>query len=330
MRPIDTQTPAGRTGDERSTRAEQRARVKLLELRMRRMVSSVLSGAYRSSFRGSGIEFDEVRPYQPGDEVRSIDWNVTARTGAPHIKTYQEERQLLVDLVVDVSSSMRFGGRISKLDAAEQFTALIACAAELQRDPVGLNLFADGPADHLPARPGADQTQRILVALERARRATPAPGDAAGFAAALEELERVLGRRTLLFVVSDFAFADDLWVDPLRRLAQRHDAIAVRVEDPLERELPAGLGVVQLADPESGERLELDAGARRVRDWWRARAEARRAAFVTGTRRARVDTIELATPAWDPGRAGRAEELLDVEPVIAFFRRRARGGGMRG
>ncbi|MHC4262092.1 MAG: DUF58 domain-containing protein [Planctomycetota bacterium] len=313
--------------DERTTRDDQRARVKLLELRMRRMVSTVLSGAYRSSFRGSGIEFDEVRPYQPGDEVRSIDWNVTARTGAAHIKTYQEERQLVVDLLVDVSASMRFGSRISKLDAAEQFTALISCAAELQRDPVGLNLFADGPTDHLPARSGIEQTQRILIALERARREAPRAGDGAGFATALEELERVLRRRTLLFVVSDFHADSEGWIDPLRRLAQRHDVVAVRVSDALERELPAELGLVPVFDPESGARVELDCGSRRVRSWWAERARERDEAFQRATRRARVETIELSTPAWDPDRRSRTDELLDVEPVIGFFRRRARSKG---
>lgn len=312
---------------ESSARAEARSRVKLLELSMRRMVSSVLSGAYRSSFRGSGIEFDEVRPYQPGDEVRSIDWNVTARTGAPHVKTYQEERQLLVHLLVDVSASMRTGARISKLEAAEQFTALIACAAELQRDPVGMLLYDDGPGEHLLARPGAEQTQRILVALERARSSAAAAADAVGFAAALEELESVLSRRTLLFVVGDFRVGGDDWVEPLRRLALRHDVVAVRIIDALERELPAQVGPVTVRDPESGATIELDAGSARVRRWWSERAAALDEAFAERARRARVETIELSAPAWDPEQLDRRAELIDVEPAIAFFRRRARGAG---
>jgi uncharacterized protein (DUF58 family) len=326
--------------DERTRqRDEQRARVKLLELRMRRMVSTVLSGAYRSSFRGSGIEFDEVRPYQPGDEVRSIDWNVTARTGGPHVKSYREERQLVVDLVVDVSASMHFGSRLTKLEAAEQFVALIACAAELQRDPVGLNLFADGPAAHLPARSGAAQTQRILIALEHARRAAARAGSATGFATALEELGRVLRRRALVFLVGDFRTAGsqgnvaaeggEPWFEPLRRLAQRHDVIAVRVTDPIEEELPAALGLTELRDPESGSTIEVDAGSGAVRRWWSERAAERRAHFEALTRRARVETIELRLPEYVPGREDRAADLIDVEPVIAFFRRRARaqGGG---
>ncbi|QDU68435.1 hypothetical protein Pla86_35300 [Planctomycetes bacterium Pla86] len=294
------------------------------------MVSDVLSGAYRSSFRGSGIEFDEVRPYQPGDEVRSIDWNVTARTGTPHIKTYIEERQLLVELLVDTSASMRFGSRVTKLDVAEQFAALIACAAELQRDPVGLNLFADGPGVHLPAKPGAVQTQRILVALESARREAARVGSPLHFVAALEELRRVLRKGGLVFVVSDFReVTGEEATQALRLLGQRHDVVCVRIVDPLEEDLPRELGLATVLDPESGQRVELDARSGAVRRWWSERAASRREAYEAILRSARVEGIELRSPSWDRERSQAVHDLVDIEPVIRFFKRRARRQGAR-
>lgn len=286
------------------------ARVQRIRVRTHRLVTTALSGGYRSTFRGQGLEFSEVRAYQPGDDVRRIDWNVTARTGQPFIKSYAEERELSIELVVDTSRAMDFGTRLrTKREAAAQFSALISFVALRNQDRVGLLLFGDEPGLHLRSRKGSSHVLRIV----REVLAAPPSDGGGGLAVALEHTERTLRRRSVVFVVGDFT-GPNTWVEPMRRLAIRHDVIAVRITDPLERELPRA-GLVEFEEIGSGRRVEIDTDSKRVRDAWRTRAEERRRRIDADLARARADVIDLNAG----GELG--------EPVATFFHRRVAGRG---
>ena len=293
---------------------ELMARVRRIQLRTRRLVSSALQGAYRSNFRGTGIEFEEVRPYQPGDEVRSIDWKVTARVGEPFIKTYVEDRTLILQLVVDTSRSMDFGsGEKSKREAAAEVCALLALVAARNQDQVGLCLFADEPGLHLAPKKGQGHVQRVV----REALAARAMGRGSALSAVLEHQLRHLKRRSLVLVVSDFLGLErDAWDQPLAQLARRHDLIAVRVHDPLEEELPRA-GWLELEEIESGARVDVDSDSAAVRAAWSASARARRERLTARLARARVELVEVST-AGDPS-----------EPIARCFRRRAARHGRR-
>lgn len=291
-----------------------RARVKRLQLQTSRRMSNAMSGAFRSTFRGSGIEFEEVRPYQPGDDVRAIDWKVTARARKAHIKTYREERQLRVHLCVDASASMDFGSAEStKREKAAELAALLGAAAENNRDLVSLDLFAGGQLEHLPAASGSGQTLRILRAVMGSR-----GSGSADLSSAIEAMEQTLRRHALVFVVSDFRLpADEDWWSPLARLSRTQDVVCARVVDPFERELPA-IGRVRMLDSESGREVEVDTSSRRVRRRWAELAAERDAAFRDACQRARATALELDTSA------------SSADPLIAMFQRRARGGARGG
>ncbi|MEZ5980169.1 MAG: DUF58 domain-containing protein [Planctomycetota bacterium] len=293
-----------------------RARIRLLELRTRRLAFGDVAGAYRSSFRGSGIEFEEVRAYQPGDDVRTIDWKVTARTGEPFVKTYTEERQLRLHLVVDTSVSMDFGsGEATKREIAAEAVALLAGAAASQRDLVGLDLFSAGRERHVRPEAGRHQVLRLLGAL-MAEPSRPASG--AGLLETLEALEKVLARHGICMVISDFRGQDDAdWPVVAARLARRHDLVLVRITDPFEEDLP-DVGLLAFDDPETGVRRDVDTSSRAVRAAWAADAERRRERFQLDARRARARTIELTTAPVLEGGA--------TDPIVAFFKSRARGG----
>ena len=290
---------------------ELMARVRQIQIRTHRLVSSALQGAYRSNFRGTGIEFEEVRPYMPGDEVRSIDWNVTARTGEPHVKTYVEERQLVLQLLVDTSRSMDFGSvEKTKREVAAEVCALLAFVAMANQDQVGLCLFDEQPGLHLAPDKGSRHVLRVV----REVVAAPAGGRASSLSAIVEHQLRHLKRRSLVLLVSDFLGTDpETWRDPLARLARRHDVICVRVADPLEARLPDA-GLLLLEDLETGRAVELDTSSRAVRARWEAEAAARREALLAATRRARADLVEVATDR-DVG-----------DPIVRCFARRARRG----
>lgn len=309
--------------------AALRARVRQIELRTRRLASDALAGAYRSNFKGSGIEFDEVRPYLPGDDVRAIDWNVTARTGEPHVKRFAEDRQLNLHLVLDASASMDFGTRVlTKREAAAELVGLVAATAAKQRDPVALELFGrcstSADLGHVAPGQGGPHVLRLLQAALEAReplRDTPADG----FQRTLEELVRLLRRRSLVFLISDFDHLhgegipdnEAAWREPLERLGARHDLVMVRVLDPFEVELPDG-GILVLRDPESGELRELDTSSRSVRVAWKERARNRTERLVQAANGARAQVLEIdaAKPVHDP--------LLQL-----FQRRAAMRGGLR-
>jgi uncharacterized protein (DUF58 family) len=294
---------------------ELMARVRAIQIRTHKLVNTALSGGYRSTFRGSGIEFSEVRAYAPGDDVRRIDWNVTARTGETFVKTYAEERELTIHLVIDQSRSMDFGSREwTKREVAAQLAALITFVAMRHQDRVGLSLFGERLGLHLPAKKGGQHLLRIVREVLAARASSPG----SDFAGALEQSERLLRRRSVVFLVSDFLEGPGPrgrdWTQPLARLALRHDLIAVRVSDPFESALPAA-GLLEFRELEGGATRELDTRLPAVRAVWAARAEARRAELLATFARSRADLLELDT-------------TRDVgDSLRAFFRRRVLARG---
>jgi uncharacterized protein (DUF58 family) len=294
---------------------ELMARVRAIQIRTHKLVNTALSGGYRSTFRGSGVEFSEVRAYTPGDDVRRIDWNVTARTGDAYVKTYAEERELTIHFVIDQSRSMDFGSREwTKREVAAQLAALITFVALRHQDRVGLSLFGERPGLHLPAKKGSQHLLRIVREVLAARASSPG----SDFKAALEQEERLLRRRSVVFLVSDFLEGPGQrerdWSQPLARLALRHDLVAVRVSDPFESELPVA-GMLEFRELEGGATRELDTRASSVREVWAARAKARREGLIASFAKTRADLLELDT-------------TRDVgDSLRAFFRRRVMARG---
>jgi uncharacterized protein (DUF58 family) len=285
--------------------------VRRLELKMRRLVNSRFAGEYRSVYKGQGMEFSEVREYQPGDEVRSIDWNVTARLQKPYVKRYVEERELTVLLLVDCSASAHFGTRTRFKDDVElEVAAVLGLSALRNNDRVGLVAFTDRVEHAVPPRKGRRHGLRLLRDLLSLRPV----GLRTDVAMACAQAERHLSHRSLVFVISDCNAAG---AEPaLRRLAARHEVVVLTVEDPVEHALPAA-GVLVLADPETGERVEVDSSDAAFRTRYAAAAAAageRRAAMFA---RCGVTSVTLQTDA------------PIVEPLLAFFRR-ARPTARRG
>ncbi|MDT0632394.1 DUF58 domain-containing protein [Rubrivirga sp. S365] len=285
-------------------------KIRHVEVRTRGLVDDVFGGEYHSAFKGRGIEFAEVRPYQVGDDVRTIDWNVSARTGEPHVKLFEEEREQTLLLVVDVSGSEDFGsGEGAKRDLAAEVCAVLGFSALRNSDKVGLVLFTDRVERFVPPRKGRRHVLRLLrdlFAHEAEHRGTSLDD-------ALDHVLRVQRRRAIVILVSDFLVPDD--ADLARRLrvvAQKHDVVAVRLVDPREEALPA-VGLLRVVDAETGRPALVDTSSARVRRAFADRAAARAARAEATLRQARVDHVTLRTD----------EDY--VEPLSAFFRRRVRG-----
>ena len=262
--------------------------VKAIELRSRGLVTSLFAGEYRSVFRGQGIEFAEVRAYEHGDDYRAIDWNVSARLGHPYVKTYAEERELTLLLVVDRSGSTRFGLPRSKAAMAIEVGAILALAAARYHDRVGALLFSDRVERVIPPVKGRKHALRVirdLVAFTPAGRRT-------NLAASLTYASELLGHRSIVVVLSDFLAEG--WDRPLRRLAVRHDVVAVVLEDPREVDLP-DVGWIDLEDSETGLRTLVDTGRRGTRGRLRALAERRREDRTRALAAAGVDQVLLNT-----------------------------------
>jgi uncharacterized protein (DUF58 family) len=272
--------------------------VRLIELRTRRLVNSLFSGEYRSVFKGQGMEFAEVREYLPGDEVRAIDWNVTARMRRPFVKRYIEERELTVMLVVDLSGSSRYG-TVSrfKSEMATELAAVLMMSAVRNNDRVGVLLFTDRVEHVVPPGKGRRHALRIIrdvLVHEPVGRGTNVGG-------ALEYLRRLLPHRSIVFLISDLFDAN---VErPLKFLAQRHDLVVAPLEDPTEWELP-DIGVARFVDPESGQVISIDTSSARVRADFRRASGAERAARRNRRRRLSIDEIPGNT------RGGDREALL--------------------
>jgi len=307
-------------------------RVREIQVRTGRQVADVLAGEYVSVFKGIGMEFDEVRPYCPGDDTRTIDWKVTARMGQPYVKRFVEERQLTLMLMADVSASQDFGsGSRSKREAAAEFCALLAFSAIRNNDKVGLTLFHGAIEQYIPPRKGQKHALRVVrevlahgEAPESAQSQAAARGGRLGLmpwrrprsarqatdiAQALEFLMSVTSRRTICFVVSDFLDGD--YERAMRAANRRHDVIAVLVTDPRELELPP-VGLVALRDAETGRSRLYDAGSRRFREEMRRGAGQRVQDLERQLRSSGIDFIHIDA-------SGSV-----VDPLVQFFRMRER------
>jgi uncharacterized protein (DUF58 family) len=231
------------------------AQIHDLDVRCRHAVEEMLAGEYLSVFKGRGIEFEDVRPYEPGDDVRSIDWKVTARAGKPFVKRFVEERDLTVHFLVDVSASSRFGSRAEdKLAAATWISGLLAHAAIRNHDRAGLILFSDEVVSHLPPAKGLNQVARILDLIQN----HPVAGRGTDLREPLDFLMHVTRRRGVVFLISDFQTAG--YEEALESVALSHDLIALRLRDPRECALPADGGLCRVRDNETGRGAWLDAG----------------------------------------------------------------------
>jgi len=286
--------------------ADEQARIKRIEIRTRRLASSALGGDYRSVFRGTGIEFSEAREYVPGDDVRFIDWNVTARMGTLWVKEFVEERELSIVCAVDVSASQLVAHRQDgRVGAAAELTALLGFAAVQHHDRAGLLTFGGAIERFVPPKHGANHALRLVR--DVLHHPDPAPGT--DLMAAAEYLARVLRRRSVVFLISDFF--DDGYADALRALSRRHDVIALVLVDPADLELP-DLGIVRFAPAEGAPPRLLDTGSAAVREQYAQAAQARVALRHRLLAAAGVDEVEL-----------RLDEDL-VAPVARYFRLRAR------
>ena len=295
--------------------------VRQIELRTRGWVDSLFGGEYHSVFKGQGMEFAEVREYQPGDEVRAIDWNVTARMGHPYVKRYVEERELTVLLAVDLSGSEQFGtrGRF-KAELAAEIAAVLALSAVRNNDRVGLLVFTDRVEHFVPPRKG----RRHVLRLIRDVLAFRPEGRGTDLATALEYAGRVLPHRAIVFVLSDFQIDVGLsdgarigegpverFEKTLRLVSRRHDLVAVSITDGAEETLPDA-GVLALVDPETGEEIVIDTGRTALRAEYSAHLAAERDALRSLFRRLAVDEIEVRT------------DESYITPLLGFFRRRER------
>ncbi len=281
-------------------------KVRRLEIRTRRLVNENLAGSYHSMFRGRGMEFAEVRAYSLGDDVRTIDWNVSARMGHPFVKKFTEERELTVMLVVDASGSKGFGTHpATKLELSAEIAAMLAFSAIRNNDRVGLLLFTDRVEQFLAPRKGREHALRVLREVLAARPA----GRGTRIAQALEYVQHVVTKRSVVFLISDFQ--DEGYERTLRVVARKHDVVAVSVTDPRESALPKA-GLIGVVDPETGGVGVIDAGSSAVRRAYAEFSHQFRQTLQATMSRAGVDLLELST--------GEAYEM----PMVKFFRERAR------
>lgn len=281
-------------------------KIRRIQIRTRSVVSDVFAGHYHSAFKGQGMEFEEVREYVPGDDIRSIDWNVTARMGHPFIKKFREERELTVMLAVDVSGSQQFGSQARlKRDLAAEIAAVLAFSAIQNNDRVGLLLFTAGAEHAVPPRKGTGHVLRVIrdVLYHRPK------GSGTDIAQALHYLNRIHHRRTVTFLISDFL--DEGFEPVLRSYARRHDLIAIQVTDPREADL-APVGVMAVRDPESGLMREIDTSDPASRAAYRQRFAEQRERTERLLKSSGIDHIAVTTdPAGDY-----------VHDLIRLFRRR--------
>jgi uncharacterized protein (DUF58 family) len=281
-------------------------KVRYVELRTRRLVNTVFSGEYHSVFKGRGMEFAEVREYLPGDDIRTIDWNVTARMGHPFVKVFDEERELTVMLLVDASASGDFGTvNRMKGEIGVEMCALLAFSAIQNHDRVGLIIFTDRVERFIPPKKGKKHVLRVIRELYYFQ----PRGRGTDVAAALEYLNRVTTRRSVAFLVSDF-FAPG-YEAALKVANRRHDLVAVTLSDPREAELP-DVGILEVEDSETGEEVLVDTSDVRVRRTFAHAAEEARATRDRLFRSVGVDRVDVRT------------DRPYIEPLMRFFQDRAR------
>ncbi len=285
-------------------------KIRHVEVRTRGLVDNVFGGEYHSAFKGRGIEFAEVRPYQIGDDVRTIDWNVSARTGEPYVKLFEEEREQTLVLVVDVSGSEDFGSERPKRDLAAEVCAVLGFSALRNSDKVGLVMVTDQVERFVPPKKGKRHVLRLLRDLF----AHVPRGRGTDLTAALDHVLRIQSRRAIVVLVSDFLVPADRQpglAKALRVAAQKHDVVAIRLVDPREETLPA-VGLLRVVDSETGRAALVDTSSAAVRASFARRAADRSATVEATLKASRVDHVTLRT------------DDDYVEPLSAFFRHRAR------
>ncbi|HST31456.1 MAG TPA: DUF58 domain-containing protein [Chthoniobacterales bacterium] len=291
--------------------AEILKKIRLLEIKTRGLVETVFAGNYHSVFKGRGMNFEDVREYQPGDEIRAIDWNVTARLGNAFIKKFTEERELTVMLIVDVSASGSFGSSTqSKRELAAEVACLLAFSAIRNNDKVGLLLFTDRVELFIPPKKGRSHTLRLIreiLFFEPAGRGTDP-------ALALDYLNRIVTRRSVVFFISDFQAPD--FSHTLAVSGRRHDFIAVRIQDERETVLP-NVGIITLEDAETGEQIEINTADRNIRTRFSDLADENARELTRTLRRNNIDAITLRT----------SEDYLPA--LRSFFRLRERRANIR-
>jgi len=281
-------------------------KIRRIQIYTNRTVNDILAGQYRSVFKGRGMEFAEVREYQAGDDVRFIDWNVTARMGRPYVKQFAEEREMTVMLLVDASGSGKFGSaKQTKNDIAAEIAALIAFSAIRNNDKVGLIVFTDRVEKFVAPKKGRSHVLRVIreILYFKPR------GKGTDISSAIEYLMRVTSRRTVAFLISDFIASG--FENRLRAANYRHDMIALRIADPREYELPR-VGLIELEDPVTGERALIDTRSAKLRKRFERLGKKRYAEQTRTFRSMNVDSVEIRT------------DSSYVEPLVKFFRMRER------
>ncbi len=287
--------------------AEVIRKIKRIEIRTRRLVNDVLSGEYHSAFKGRGMEFSEVREYAPGDEIRSIDWNVTARYGKPFVKIFKEERELTVIFVVDISKSGDFGTiERMKGEIGVELCAGLAFSAVRNSDKVGLLLFTSTNELFIPPKKGKNHVLRVIRELLYAK-----PKEAGtNIASAFSYISQVIKKKAVVFLVSDFLDNSD-YITALKVASKRHDIVAVTLTDPREEELPE-IGLIDLEDPENGKEILIDTLDTHFQKSYKKRFKAFTQKRDASLRKAGIDRIDIRT------------DRDYIEPLMAFFNKRGK------
>ncbi|MCH7946279.1 MAG: DUF58 domain-containing protein [candidate division Zixibacteria bacterium] len=279
-------------------------KIRRIEIRTKKLVNELFSGEYHSTFKGQGMEFEEVRQYEPGDDVRLIDWNVTARMGQPYIKKFREERELTVILLIDVSSSGQFGTRDRfKNETAAELGALLAFSAIKNNDKVGLIIFTDEIEIFVPPKKGRAHVLRIIREILYFK----PKGKGTNIAAALEYFNKVIRRKSVVFLVSDFL--SEGFTKPLQIANNKHDIIAIKVSDPREITFD-NVGLIELEDAETGEVLIIDTGSKEFRKEFAAQSAEDVAGLKKSFRSINLDFINIRT------------DQSYISPLIQFFKMR--------
>ncbi len=281
-------------------------KVKQIEIQTRRIVNDVFSGEYRSIFKGKGMSFSEVREYQPGDDVRTIDWNVTARNNKPYVKVMEEERELTVYFLVDVSASGRVGStQRFKSEIAAEICAVLAFSAIRNGDKVGLINFTGEVEKYLSPRKGKAYAMQVIREVLFGQY----EGKGTRIENALQFLSRVAHKRSIVFLISDFYDTD--FDNALKAVANRHDLIMIHIMDPLDKELP-NIGLMPVFDAETGEKMVIDTSIKKVREHYAAHYQARTSKLETMCRKNKTDLIHIAT------------DVSYIEPLNRFFKTRGK------
>ncbi len=281
-------------------------KVRRIEIHTKKLVNDLFSGEYHSTFKGQGMEFEEVRQYVPGDDIRLIDWNVTARTGEPFIKKFREERELSVVILFDASSSGKFGTRERfKSETAAELSALLAFSAIKNNDKVGLIIFTDKIEKYIPPQKGRGHVLRLI------REVLFFEPESAGtdISGALEYLNKVIKRKSVVFLISDFMSED--FYKPLQIANNKHDVIAMKISDPRETTFE-NVGLIELEDSETGEIFLVDTSSKKFRNEFAARADEDNASLLKEFRLINIDFINIRT------------DESYIIPLINFFKMRGK------